>query len=249
MVTTSSSSSTRSSTFMSPGSWVITVRRSLANFSRISPSSVAITPRSLAGSLRIDSSSAISSSSLASSSSRLVRPSRVSRARVMSRMWLACSSENSNGAACRVSEGGRPVVRTPDGGDDRVEHVDGLEQALDHVGPGPGLVQQELGPAGHHLDLVGHVVGQDLGQVERPRHPVDQRHRVDAERGLHRRLLEQVVEDHVGVGVALEADHQPGLAARTSRPGPRRCRRGRRPGPGPRSSSRPRRSTSGRASR
>ena len=199
---------------MSPGSWVMTVRRSLANFSRISPSSAAITPRSLAGSARIDSSSAISSSSLAISSSRLVRPSRVSRARVMSRMWLACSSENSKGAACRCLERRRPVVGAADGGDDLVEHVDGLEQPLDHVGPGPGLVEQELGPPGDHLDLVGHVVAEHLGQVERAGHPVDQGHRVDAEGGLQRRLLEQVVEHHVGVGVALQADDQPGLAAR-----------------------------------
>ena len=111
-------------------------------------------------------------------------------------------------------EGGRPVVGAPDGGDDLVEHVDGLEEALDHVGPGPGLRQQELGPPGDHLDLVGHVVGEHLGDVQGAGHPVDQGHRVHAERGLHRGLLEQVVQDDVGVGVTLEPDDQPGLAAR-----------------------------------
>ena len=69
----------------------------------------------------------------------------------------------------------------------------------------PGLVQQELGPPGDHLDLVGHVVGEHLGQVERAGHPVDQGHGVDAEGGLHRRLLVEVVEDDVGVGVTLQA--------------------------------------------
>ena len=83
-------------------------------------------------------------------------------------------------------EGGGPVVGAADGGDDLVQHVDGLEQSFDHVGPGPGLGQQELGPPGDHLDLVGDVVGEHLGHVERAGHAVDQRHGVHAEGGLHR---------------------------------------------------------------
>ena len=63
-------------------------------------------------------------------------------------MWLACSSEKSNGAAISASRAAgrssepRMVAMTC------VEHVDGLEQALDDVGPGPGLVQAELRTAG-----------------------------------------------------------------------------------------------------
>ena len=132
----------------------------------------------------------------------------------MSRMWLACSSENSNGAARRASRAAGRSSEPRMAAMTAVQHVDGLEEALDHVGARPGLVQQELRPAGDHFDLVGHVVGQDLGQVQRAGHPVDEGHRIDAERRLHRGLLEQVVQHHVGVGVTLEPDDQAGLASR-----------------------------------
>ena len=73
------------------------------------------------------------------------------------------------------------------------------------------LSQPELGPAGDDFDLVVDVVREGLGQVQRPGDRVDQGQHVDAEAGLQRRLLEEVVEHHVGVGVTLELDDQPRL--------------------------------------
>ena len=57
-------------------------------------------------------------------------------------------------------------------------------------------------------------MGQHLSHIERARHAIDQSQRVDTEGGLHRGLLKQVVQDHVGVGIALEPDDQAGLATR-----------------------------------
>ena len=104
-----------------------------------------------------------------------------------------------------------PVGRGPDGGDDGVEHVDGPQEALDDVGPVARLLQAELRTAPDDLDLVVDVVRQRLGQVQRAGHAVHQGQHVDAEAGLQRRLLEQVVEDDVGVGVALELNDEPRL--------------------------------------
>ena len=47
-----------------------------------------------------------------------------------------------------------------------------------------------------------------LGQGQSPRDAVDQSDDVDTEARLHGRVLVEVVEDNVGVGVALELDHQ-----------------------------------------
>ena len=75
-----------------------------------------------------------------------------------------------------------------------------------------GLVEAELGAPGDDLDLVADVALQRVGEVERARHAVDEGDHVDAEAGLQLRELVEVVEHHVGVGVALERDDQAGLA-------------------------------------
>ena len=104
-----------------------------------------------------------------------------------------------------------PVGRPPDGGDDGVEHVDGAQEALDDVGPVARLLQAVLRATLNDLDLVVDVVRERLRQVQRARHAVDQGQHVDAEAGLQRRLLVQVVEHDVGVGVALQLNDQPRL--------------------------------------
>ena len=76
------------------------------------------------------------------------------------------------------------------------------------MGPVPGLVEPVLRPAGDDFDLVVDVVRQGLGQVQRAGHAVDQRQHVHAEARLQRGLLEEVVQHHVGVGVALELNDQ-----------------------------------------
>ncbi len=95
------------------------------------------------------------------------------------------------------------IVGGPDEGDDLVDHVEGLQKAVDDVGPGLGLAQAELAPAGDDLDLVVDVGAQRLGEVQSAGNSVDQRNHVHPEAGLQGGVLEQVVEHHVGVGVAL----------------------------------------------
>ena len=53
------------------------------------------------------------------------------------------------------------------------------------------------------------VVTDHLTQGERPWHVVDERDHVDAEGRLHRRVLEELVQDDLGYRVALELDHDP----------------------------------------
>ena len=70
------------------------------------------------------------------------------------------------------------------------------------------LGQLVLGAAHDHLALVGHVVVDHRPQVQRARHVVDERDHVHAERGLHRRVLVELVEHDLGDHVALELDHE-----------------------------------------
>ena len=132
----------------------------------------------------------------------------MSRPSVMSRMCVACTSVKEKGSAIRAVPRLGAVGRRPDGRDDGVEHVDGPQEALDDVCPVARLLQAELRAAPDHLNLVVDVVRQRLGQVQRARHSVDQGEYVHAEARLERRLLEQVVEHDVRVGVALELDDQ-----------------------------------------
>ena len=70
------------------------------------------------------------------------------------------------------------------------------------------LVEAVLRTAPDDLDLVVDVVRERLGQVERARHAVHQGQHVHPEARLQRGLLVEVVQDDVGVGVAVELDHQ-----------------------------------------
>ena len=82
------------------------------------------------------------------------------------------------------------------------------QQALEDVRARLALGQLVLGAADDHLALVLDVVADHLAQRERARHAVDERDHVDAEGRLHRRVLEQLVEDDLGDRVALELDHE-----------------------------------------
>ena len=108
--------------------------------------------------------------------------------------------------------GSRLVLRGPDHGDDGVDHVERLQQAFDDVGPIPGLPEPELRPPSDHIDLVVDIELQHLDQVQRARHAVDEGDGVDAEAGLQRRVLPEVVEHDIGHRVALQHDDQLGLA-------------------------------------
>ena len=89
-----------------------------------------------------------------------------------------------------------------------IEHVDGAQEALDDVGPVACLLQPVGRPALNDLNLMVDVVRQRLRQVQRARHAVHEGQHVDAEAGLQRRLLVQVVQDDVGVGIALQLNDQ-----------------------------------------
>ena len=249
MVTTMSSSSIRSSTPSSPGSWVMTVRRSSANLSRIAVISVAITARSLAGSARIDSQLGDRLAQLGHLLFELGAPQAGEPAQRHVQDVVGLLLAEGEGCGHEGRPGRRTVVGAPDGGDDRVEHVDGPQQPLDDVRPGLRLAQPELATPGDHLDLVGHVVGEHLGQVEGPGHPVDQGQGVHPEAGLQRGVLVELVQHHVGVGVALQADDQAVLAAGRVVLGVGDPVEVARPSPGRGSSARPPRPRSGRGTR
>ena len=199
---------------ISPESKMIWHLRGVANFSRIAEISSLITVRSRTGSLRIDSRYVIVSRVSASSVSRSMRDSRVS--------WRSCMSRMSNGLDLGELErlghqsGLRRghVVACPDEGDDRVDDVERLDPTLEDVGPLLCLVEAELRSAGDHVDLVVDVAVQRLHEVERARHPVDERDHVDRERRLQLGELVEVVQHDVRVAVTLERDDQLGLAAR-----------------------------------
>ena len=100
------------------------------------------------------------------------------------------------------------VGRAADEGDDRVDHVEGADEALDDVGAVLGLAQPVLRPPGDDLDLVLDVDLDRLGQVEQPRDAVDEREHVHGEARLHRRVLVELVQHDLGVGVALQLDDE-----------------------------------------
>ena len=99
--------------------------------------------------------------------------------------------------------------RTPDQGDDLVEDVERLDQTAQDVRPLLGLTQPVRRTTADDLDLVLDVVADELGQVQRARHAVDQRQHVRAERLLQLGVLVEVVQHDLGDRVALEHHDQP----------------------------------------
>ena len=72
-----------------------------------------------------------------------------------------------------------------------------------------------LAAARDHLDLVRDVHLAALPQDEQARHAVDERDHVRREVRLHRRVLVELVQHHLRVGVALEIDDEAdGVAGR-----------------------------------
>ena len=120
-------------------------------------------------------------------------------------MAWACSSDRSN-RLIRFDAGVVDVGRLADGLDDRVEVVEGDLEPFEDVRPGARLAEVELGPPPDDLAPVVEVVDEDAAQRQGLGLAVDQRQHVHVEGELHRRVLEQVVEDLVRVGVALELD-------------------------------------------
>ena len=124
---------------------------------------------------------------------------------------MACTSVNENGSAISAA---RAAGRSAEA---RMVAITASsmsiasQEALDDVRAVARLLETELGPTPDDLDLMVDVVRQGLREVERARDAVDERQHVDPETRLHRRLLEQIVQHDVGVGVALQIDHETGL--------------------------------------
>ncbi len=110
--------------------------------------------------------------------------------------------------------GGVGVLGGADDLDHLVDVVDGDEEAFEDVGPRLGLLEPELGAPLDDLHLMVEVVLDHLGDVERARHAVHQRHVVHAERVLQLGELVELIEDHLGHGIPLQLDDEAGAHLR-----------------------------------
>jgi len=102
----------------------------------------------------------------------------------------------------------RTVSRGADGRNDSIEHVDGAKQPLDDVSAGKRLAETELRTPRYDLDLVRHVGGKGLGEIQEPWHAIDEGEHVNTERGLQGCVLVEVVQDDICVRVPLQRDNQ-----------------------------------------
>ena len=133
--------------------------------------------------------------------------------------------------------------------DDLVDVVEGDLQPEQDVLAGPGLLQLEAGAPGDHVAPVGDEALQHLLQGEDARLAAVDGEQDDAEGGLQRGVLVEVVQDHLGHRVALQLDDDAHALARRTRRAGRRCPRCASPGPGRRCSRRAWPCSPGRGSR
>ena len=98
--------------------------------------------------------------------------------------------------------GGVDVGRGSDELDDRVDHVEGAYEPFDDVLAFTRLVDPVLRTPRHHFHLVRDVHEHRLRQVQQLRDPVDERQHVHREARLHRRVLVELVQDDLRIGVA-----------------------------------------------
>ena len=184
---------------------MIRVRRSSPYLSTISLSSSRTMARCRSGLARMSSRSAISASILARSSTMRCRSRAARRRSCMSRIaWAWISSMSSS--SIRPWPGDVDGLRRPDQRDDLVERVERLDQTAQDVGPLVGLAQPVGGAPDDDVELVVDVVPDQLVEPQRARHAVDDRQHVGAEAGLQLGVLVEVVQHHLGDGVALELD-------------------------------------------
>ena len=101
------------------------------------------------------------------------------------------------------------VVRAADDLDHLVDVVDGDLEALEDVLPGLRGIEVELGPPDDDLVAVLDVVLEQLLEVHHLRRALVERQHDHAEGGLHRGVLVELVQHHVGDRVALEVDDDP----------------------------------------
>ena len=92
--------------------------------------------------------------------------------------------------------------------DHRVDVAQREEESLEDVRARLGLAELVLRAPHHDLALVLHVRVDDPRERQRARHAIHERDHVRAERGLHRRVLVELVEHDLRDRVALQLDHQ-----------------------------------------
>src|SRR5688572_11317865 len=92
-----------------------------------------------------------------------------------------------------------------------IDVADGEDETFQDVRPLLRLFQQELCPPGDDHLAVGDEVLNELLQPHRARLAVDQRDVDHAHRDLARRVLVELVDDELRVGVALQVDHDADL--------------------------------------
>ena len=80
-------------------------------------------------------------------------------------------------------------------------------EAFEDVGPGLGLAQLELGSPPDDFAAELDELLDDLEEVEHLRPAAGDRQHDDAERGLQRRVLVEIVQDDIGHLAALQLDH------------------------------------------
>ena len=102
---------------------------------------------------------------------------------------------------------GRAALTSADGSDDLVNNVDGACQAFEDVGAFLSLLQVELGAADHHVVAMVDEVLDQVFQVQGIRTAVDQGHVVHVEGALEGGHLVELVQHHLGVGVAFQFVH------------------------------------------
>ena len=99
--------------------------------------------------------------------------------------------------------GGAALTGT-DGGDDLVDDVDGTGQSFQDMGAFLSLPQVELGTADDDLMAVINEMLDELFQVQQIRTTLDQGHVIHVEGALQGRHLVELVQDDLGIGVALQ---------------------------------------------
>ena len=96
-----------------------------------------------------------------------------------------------------------------DGRDDSIQMIQRNRQAFEDMSPCLCLGQLIAGPAGNDVFLMLDVVVQDLLEVQHLRLAINQCQHDDAEAFLQLRMLIQLIQDNMGIGILAEVDDHP----------------------------------------
>ena len=94
-----------------------------------------------------------------------------------------------------------------------VDVVDSYDESFENMHASLSFVQLETCAANHHFMAVLHKVLEQLFEIQCSRTAVDQSHIINTERRLQLSELEELVEQHTGVGLAFHINDNVNLAA------------------------------------